>query len=589
MKRVLIAVLAAIGALTVFLVLAGLAMAACGGAAASVPKRTILELNLEGGLVEDVPDNPFARAFGRSRPSVRDVVEALARAGDDDRVKGVVARLGQGSLSVAHIQEIRDAVTAFRARKKFALAFAESFFGPTGNGTGAYYLATAFDQIWLQPSGDLGLNGLMAESPFIAGTLEKLGVRYHGDGRKEYKNAPNLFTEKKYTPAHREATERLIASIFDQIVKGIAEGRKLGEPDVRALCDRAPLLAREAMEAKLVDGLAYRDEVFELAKKQAGKDSKLLYATKYLERAGRPHRKGPTIALVYGVGTITRGKSTYDPLSGEVTMGSDTVAGALRAAIDDQDVKAILFRVDSPGGSAVASDAIWREVVRAKKAGKPVIVSMSGVAASGGYWVSMHADKIVAQPATITGSIGVFTGKMLLGGLYDKLGVSFDEVHTSQNAGIWSASRDFTPAEWARVQAMLDRIYDDFTGRVAGGRKLPKEKVLAIAKGRVWTGEDAKARGLVDELGGFPTALRLAKRAAGVGETAPVRLKRYPPRRPALAALLGEEPDNSEHGEAADMEVRSLDALRPVVRGLRQLGVGAGDRALEAPAPALAE
>ncbi|HEY3356439.1 MAG TPA: signal peptide peptidase SppA [Polyangia bacterium] len=587
MKRVLIAILAIIGACTVALVGLGVLAVACGGAGA-VPKHTILELNLDEGLVEDMPEAPFARAFGRERPSVRDVVEALARAGDDDRVAGVVARLGQGALPIAHIQELRDAIAAFRAKKKFAIAYAESFFGPSGNGTGAYYLASAFEQIWLQPSGDVGLTGIMAETPFLAGTLEKLGLKFHGDGRKEYKNAINSLTEKKFTPAHREATEKLVSSIFGQIVRGIAEGRRLGEADVRALCDRAPLLANEALQARLVDRLAYRDEVLDEAKKRAGKDAKLLYASKYLARAGRPNKKGKTIALIYGVGAINRGKSSYDPLGGDTTLGSDTVAGAFRAAIDDKDVKAILFRVDSPGGSATASDAIWRETVRAKKAGKPVIVSMSSVAGSGGYWIAMHADKIVAQPATITGSIGVFTGKLLTAGLQEKIGVSFDEVHTSQNAGIWSSNRDFSPGEWARVQAILDRIYEEFTSRVAEGRKLPKDKVLEVAKGRIWSGEDAKGLGLVDELGGFPVALRLAKQAAGIPEKDSVRLKKYPPRRPAFEALFGEEPDNSEHGDRAELSARTLDALRPVLRSVRQLGAGADERALEMPAAGVA-
>jgi protease-4 len=582
MKRALFVLLAVMGALALLLVLLGVAVLACSGPG-RVPKRTVLELNLEEGVSEDAPETPFARALGRDRPRLRDLVEALGRAGDDDRVAGVVVRLGQGSLAVAHAQELRDALLGFRARKKFALAFAETFFGPNGNGTGSYYLATACDEIWLQPTGDVGLTGLFAETPFIAGTLEKLGLRYHGDSRKEYKNAPNSLTEKRFTPAHREAVERLVTSMFGQIVRGVAASRKLSEDEVRALCDRAPLLAHEALAARLVDKLGYRDEAFGAAKSRAGKHARLLYATRYLARAGRPHAKGPTIALVYGVGTITRGRSSHDPLSGDTSMGSDTVAGALRAAIDDQDVKAILFRVDSPGGSAVASDAIWRETVRAKAAGKPVIVSMSSVAGSGGYWVAMHADRIVAQPATITGSIGVFTGKLLTSGLTDKLGVSFDEAHAGQHAGIWSASRDFSPTEWARVQAILDRIYDDFTTRVAEGRKLPRERVLELAKGRIWTGEDAKAHGLVDELGGFPTALRLAKQAAGIPEKDKVKLKLFPARRTALATLLGEEPDSSEHGDRAEVTLESAPGLRAVLRGLGRLGAATRDERLLAP------
>src|SRR5262249_6339295 len=270
-------------------------------------------------------------------------------------------------------------------------------------------------EIYLQPSGDIGLTGLIAENPFLRGTLEKLGVVPRLDHRHEYKNAMNLFTKRKFTPAHKEATAKLVGSIFGQMVRGVSEGRHLQEEQVRALVDRGPYLGQEAVEAKLVDGLAYRDEVYDKVKAKAGAGAKLLFLSEYLDRAGRPHEKGQTVALIYGVGGVSRGKDDFDPLTGGSTMGSDTVAAAFRDAVASKDVKAILFRVDSPGGSYVASDTIWRETVRAKKAGKPVIVSMGNVAASGGYFVAMAADKIVAEPATITASIGVLAGKMLTG------------------------------------------------------------------------------------------------------------------------------------------------------------------------------
>ena len=575
MKKVLVGILAAIGGLTVLLVLLGVAAATCGGSG-SVAGRTVLELNLERGLMEARPEGPFA-FFGRHQPTLRDVVESLERAGDDDRVKAVVARIGAARLGTAQVQEIRDAVIKFRAKKKPAIAFAETF-GEFGPGNGSYYLATAFDQIYLQPMGDVGLTGLQAESPFIAGSLEKIGVRMRGDQRHEYKNAWNMYTEKKFTPAHREATEKLIQSIAGQMVRGIAEARKLSEDEVRALTDRGPLQAQEALQARLVDGLKYRDEVYEDVKARAGKNAKLLYASKYLERAGRPHRKGKTIALIHGVGQIHRGKSSMDALSGEQTMGSETVAQAFRAAVDDKDVKAILFRVDSPGGSAVASEAIWREVVRARKAGKPVIVSMSDVAASGGYWIAMAADKIVAQPGTITGSIGVFGGKGITPAMWEKLGVTWDEVHTNKNSGMWTGLQDYTPEGWQRLQAALDHIYAEFTSKVADGRKLPKEKVLEIAKGRVWTGEDAKGLGLVDELGGYPTALALCKKAAGIPADAKVKLKVFPRAQPPLAALFGDEPENSDKGETSEVSVAGVTEARDLAAVLRSLGVIGGRR-----------
>jgi len=259
---------------------------------------------------------------------------------------------------------------------------------------------------------------------------------------------------------------------------------------------------------KLIDGLGYRDEVYAKAKQRAGKDAKMLWLSAYRGRVDGLHEKGKRVALIYGVGAIVPGRSSFDPLDSGASMGSETVGGAFRKAIEDKNVKAILFRVDSPGGSVVASETIWREVVRAKKAGKPVVVSMSSVAASGGYYVSMHADRVIAQPGTITGSIGVYTGKMVTKGLLDKLGVSFDSVQAGANTELYDSAKDFTPEHWAIVRRQLDSIYEQFTSKVAEGRGLPKEKVLEIARGRVWTGEDAKARGLVDELGGYPAAMK---------------------------------------------------------------------------------
>jgi protease-4 len=317
--------------------------------------------------------------------------------------------------------------------------------------------------------------------------------------------------------------------------------------------------------------------VYTSVKEQIGAPARLLYLSKYLERAGRPHTQGETIALIYGVGGVQRGESGYDPLFDGLSMGADTITAAFRAAVEDEDVKAILFRIDSPGGSYVASDAIWRETVRAREAGKPVIVSMADVAGSGGYFVAMAADKIVAQPGTITGSIGVVGGKMLTSGFWNKLGLSWDEVHTSANATMWSSTQDYTPEQWGRFQAWLDRVYDDFTSKVAAGRKLPKEQVLEVAKGRIWTGEDAKALGLVDELGGFPVALRLAREAAGLPADAKIRLQLFPePQSPweaLLDRLLGEERESSEPETAAALLVRTLRLIQPAVRLARSLGL----------------
>jgi protease-4 len=284
------------------------------------------------------------------------------------------------------------------------------------------------------------------------------------------------------------------------------------------------------------------------------------------------------VALVFGVGGVTRGKSHYDPVQGSQNMGSDTVAGAIRAAAEDKDVKAILFRVDSPGGSYVASDTIWREVVRARQAGKPVIVSMGNLAGSGGYFVAMAADKIVAEPGTITASIGVLGGKMLTSGLWDKVGLSWDEVHQGDNATMFTGTHDYTPAEWGRFQAWLDRVYVDFTSKVADGRKLPKERVLEIAKGRIWSGQDAKNLGLVDELGGYDTALKLAKKAAGVPEGDDVKIVVYPRPKTFLQSVIERRgADNSDREAVGQTLARILQEVQPVARQLEAAGIKARD------------
>jgi protease-4 len=568
MRRFAVGCLASIGGLAVVFVLwIMVAAIAFRSPVSHVPSKTVLEVNLETGLLEDLPDDPVAKALMSNTPVVRDLVEGLERASNDHRVAGVVARLGAAPIGMAQLQELRDAVRSFRAHNKFAIAFAETF-GEFGPGNGSYYLATAFDEVWLQPSGDIGLTGLLMEGTFFKGGLEKLGVTPRMDHRYEYKNAMNVFTEKKYTPAHREAVSKVMDSWFSQMVRGIAIGRHIPEPQVRALVDRGPFLGQEALSARLVDGLAYRDEVYGKAKQKAGPGAQFLYLGKYLERAGRPHESGPTIALIFGAGGVQRGASRFDPVFGGSSMGSDTVAAAFRAAVDNPSVKAILFRVDSPGGSYVASDTIWRETVRAHKAGKPVIVSMGDVAGSGGYFVAMAADKIVAQPGTITGSIGVLGGKMVTTGFWDKLGISFDEVHTSADSTMWNSTSDYTPAGWARFQASLDRIYADFTSKVAEGRRLPKSRVLEIAKGRIWSGEDAKALGLVDELGGYPVALALAKKAAHIPDSQEVSLEVFPKKKTTFEALAdqlsGQSPDSSER-----TLVRTIELIQPLARRLQ--------------------
>ena len=583
MGKVLLRLLAVVGGLVVFvLVLGVLVFALVKAGKSGVSQKTVLELDLEKEIVEDVPEDPIAAVLMKDALTMRGMVEALDRAGKDDRVVGLVARVGAAPLGMAQIQELRDAVIHFRASKKPAIAYSETF-GEFSPGGGSYYLATAFDEIWLQPSGDVGLTGVILESPFARGTLDKLGLKPRMDHRYEYKNAMNFYTDKKYDPYYREAMEKLMNSWFTQLASGISQGRRLSEAQVRSLMDKGPFLGKEAQDAGLVDGLAYRDEVMANVKKKLGDGIKFLGVNEYRKRTNKLGGSGKTIALIYGLGAVSRGEGGYSPLSGEEVMGSKRVSAAFRDAVKDPAVKAIIFRVDSPGGSYVASDTIWRETVRARKAGKPVIVTMGNLAGSGGYFVAMSADKIVAQPGTITASIGVLGGKMLTSEFWDKIGLSWDDVHSSANSTFWTGTHDYSPQEWSRFQSWLDRVYEDFTSKVAEGRNLPKDKVLRIAKGRIWTGQDAKDLGLVDELGGYPEALKLAKQAAKIPEKESIKLKIFPPRKTPFEMIFEQDRDDDPDEAAVAAVMQGLKALQPLMRQVRMLGLGSDPGVLSMP------
>ncbi|WP_461002142.1 S49 family peptidase [Streptomonospora sediminis] len=511
----------------------------------------ILELDLTDGLAEEAPADPLGQILARRHQQLRDVVEGIRRGAQDPRVKALVAKIDGRPLGIAKVQEVRAAVAAFRAAGKDTVAWAESY-GDFGPGTVPYYLATAFAEVALVPTGSVGLTGLSLSTTFLGGAAERLGVRLEGGTRHEYKNAPNKFTETGYTEPHRENTERLLASLGDQVTEGIAEGRGLSTERVRELTDRGPLLAAEALEAGLVDRLAYRDEVYdELRARHTGEtngravparadgtdradrgsapgDPRLVYVGRYRQRAAVseriPVRAGGYIALVTATGLITGGRSRRSALGGE-TMGADTVAAALRAARRDRNVQAVVFRVDSRGGSAVASDVIRREVALTRESGTPVIASLGDIAGSGGYYIVMDADAIAARPGTLTGSIGVYSGKPVLAGLLERLGVNSESVDGGAHASMFGSDRGFTDSEWERVNAMLDSTYGDFTGKVARARGLSAEQVDSVARGRILTGRDAHAGGLVDDLGGLPAAVRLAREKAGLPEG---RLRSFP-------------------------------------------------------------
>lgn len=538
----------------------------------------VLELDLTEGLTEGPPSDPLAAMLSMRKTRLADVLSGLKRAAKDSRVKALILKIGGNPIGLAMVQELRQAVVGFRASGKLTVAFGETF-GEFGGGTVPYYLASAFERVYLQPSGDIGLTGVALEQRFVKGALTKLGVDYEMGQRHEYKTAANTFTQDHMTEPHRESMARITESVTEQLVAGIAEGRRLEAAKVRELIDRGPFIGREALEAGLVDGLAYRDEVYDEVKQATGGDTHLLYVSRYQRGPAARKLPQPTaagIALVHGIGQIRTGRSGRSPLGGSGAMGSDTISAALRAARRDEHVKAVVFRVDSPGGSYVASDTVWREVVLTRKV-KPVIVSMGDLAASGGYFVSMAADVIFAQPGTLTGSIGVFGGKPVLSQLLEKIGVNTELVAEGANAGMFSTSRAFSPEQWERVNAWLDRIYDDFVGKVAQGRDLTRDRAHELARGRVWTGADAHARGLVDELGGLEDAIALARKRARLSDDAPVRTF---PRLNPLERLRG--PDSSDDRAAALTRVR-LDAWGPLARLSVELGLpAAGPLALPA-------
>ncbi len=493
----------------------------------------MLELDLAEGITETRPTDPISAISARNRPALPDILDGLRRARDDDRVAVLVVRLGGKPVGLAAVQELRRAILEFADAGKTTIAWAESF-GEFSASNVQYYLATAFEKIWLQPSGDLGLTGIAVERIFLRGLLDRLGADFQVATRHEYKSAAEQLTETRFSEPARQATQRMTASITEQLVQAIAERRGIERDKVSELIDAGPYLASRAQAEGLVDQLGYRDEVYAEARKLAGPDAAVLYLGRYqrakalAERARTtvttvPGSHDPGVALIYATGPIRRGRSGRGVLTGGA-MGSDTIAGAIRSAAKDENVRAILLRVNSPGGSYVASDTIWREVVRARAGGTPVVVSMGDVAASGGYYISMAADQIIAQPGTITGSIGVLTGKPVVGGALGRAGITSDRIVQGAHAAMFSQLEPFSEDEWALINDWLDHIYADFTGKVATGRGMTQEQVHEVARGRVWTGADALAHGLVDELGGIDRAAAIARRRAGLPATAPLRV-----------------------------------------------------------------
>ncbi len=534
----------------------------------SVSTNTTLVLKVGGELSEVAPSNVVGYFRGGNTPVLRTIVENLRKAKVDPRVSAVLLKpTGFESAYWGKVQEIRDAVLDFKKSGKPVYAYLEY------GGDREYYLATAADRVFLLPSSPLDLKGIATYAVFLRGTLDKIGAYPDLHHIGDYKTAMNQLTEKGYTRAHKEMDESLDRDLFEQLVRGIADGRKKSEAEVRTLIDEGPFLPEDAVHAGLVDDVAYEDQVEDKLKKSDQRLRKIDgddYARVSASSFGL--NRGPRIGVIYATGTITSGKSGFDPLNGEA-LGSDTLIDAIREARRDSSLRAIVLRIDSPGGSAAASDAIWRElmIARNERADRPIVASMSDLAASGGYYIALPAQSIVAQPSTLTGSIGIFGGKIVTGGVYEKLGAHIDSTSVGKNAEMDSPVRPFNADETKKVQEQLQAFYDGFVEKVAQSRHTTPEKIDAIAQGRVWTGQQARQNGLVDSLGGLDAAVAIAKQRAKLAADAEVELVVFPPRKSFYELLTEQLSGASEQAAmaqwlSAHLSQGEIEALR-IMRG----------------------
>ena len=530
------------------------------------PESVILMLDFDKPIVEQSQSSPFDFAMDEEPVPLFDILSAIDTARDDPHVKGIVANFGTTQPALAQAQEIRAAMTRFRASGKFTYAFGTSY-GSFGLGNRTYYLASSFENIWLQPVGSVALTGLAIQAPFGHAALEKLGVTPDFMQREEYKSVmENVMRDNFSAPVHAEM-QTMLANMSDQISDGIAESRTIRGDDVKKLMEQGPFTDKDALKAGLVTHIGYADEFDDTIDQKAGKDVKRVDVLDYMNYGGNNggaskkifgHKKkadtANTVAVIFGTGLIMDKASGPAGLTGDHVMGADEIAKAFNDAAKDDSVKAILFRIDSPGGSPEASETIRRALIHAQKKGKPVIVTMGDVAASGGYWVAMNADEIIANPGTLTGSIGVVAGKFSFAELAKKLGISVDTIKTTDDAGMWSMVEGFSPGQRAHVNALLDETYQAFITDVSEARKIPLEKMPEIAKGRVWTGDQAVKIGLVDKLGGYDVALGSLRKKLNLGPDDVVSLKPFPapttPTEKILKLLKGASAEQAMIGSA---------------------------------------
>lgn len=562
--RYLIGFFASLGLLALLLIIAGSFGAVWlmdqRADAPELPEKMVLSVTLAGPMAEVTDSSPFAGLVpGRRQMSLFEIVTTIDAARLDDRVGGLVMNLSGAELGLAEAQELRASILGFRAAGKSTLAFADSFEGERA--PAAYYLATAFGTVALQPSGLLDIRGLSITTPLFGGLLEEHGARAEIQTRHEFKSAAVPMTSKTLPEPVRENYARAVNSMFDQLVSGMATGRDLTPSAVRTLIDTAPLVAREARRNNLVDQLAYWDEIRALASAQ-GSGGKLtglaLYHQATSEMDAEADEDPAVIAVIAAEGEIIRGPGKGFDYQEQAASGR--LVRAIREARDDPAVKAVVLRVNSPGGSYVASDSILRALRQTRETGTPIVVSMGNVAASGGYFITLAADHVVAHPATITGSIGVLGGKISFGDLLSRHGIESAEVTAGANASMFSPLRPFDDGERERLSHILDEIYQDFTSRVAVQRRLSPSAIDAAARGRIWSGEDALRLGLVDVLGGFEDAISLARQSAGLEPGQIARPTVFPRRGSPFEQLL----DTIEAGDLPSLAIGLGDLIRVI-------------------------
>ena len=552
----------------VLIVVIGIAIlvSAVRGNRPSIRANSVLALKISGSLPDYVPDDPFRRLFGSQPQSLSSLMTQFRKAKTDKRISAVMLDIDMSDAGWAKSEEIRGAIEDFRTSGKPVYAYMETGLNKD------YFIATACDKIFVPPPGELFTIGLAADVMFFRGSLDKLGIYPDIYQIGKYKSAADMFTQKEMTPAHREFINSLLDDLYGRYVDGIAKARKKTPDEMKALIDNAPYTATQAKEAGLIDGALYHDEMEKDLKKRLGyQDSDELPIARagdyrQISQESLGLNKGERVAVVYAAGDIVSGKSSFGG-SGEETIGSESLVKTINEARDDKSIKAIVLRIDSPGGSGLASDIIWRAIESAK-AKKPVVVSMSDVAASGGYYIACNANKIVAEPSTITGSIGVLGGKPVVKGFYDWIGVTNEYVLRGKNAGMFRETEKFSDTERKKWEEFLGTTYDDFISKVGKGRGKEKTYIDSIGQGRVWTGSQGKERGLVDEYGGLDKAIEIAKQLAKIPAEQSVQRVIMPKPPTFLEELMntGDDGDGDSTSAQAKQQAAILEAMPVDVR-----------------------